>query len=41
MGNIKNIKQFAKVILRTPVNINCNNAELKVLTIERYTELIE
>ena len=40
-GKHENSKQFAKAILTTPVNINCNNVELKDLIIERYTEPIE
>ena len=39
--NLENIKQFTKKILTTPVYISYNNVELKVLTIERYTEPIE
>ena len=40
-GKHENIKQFAKAIVITPVNISCNNVELKVLTIEQYTESTE
>ena len=40
-GKHENIKQFVKAVLTTLVNISYNNVELKLLTIELYTEPIQ